>query len=191
MPRGWRSIAAHAPAARLLPLARRLGRADAQGPTFAGRGRNAGRARRAGIGLVRSGIGQARPVGRRRQESRPTWSRYVGSWRAKTTWEMLDLALDGNVPEALRQVDRLLASGEVPIGLLGQISSSLRRLAAATHSILRSEAAGARSRWARRVHSKRASSRFCICRRPSASCAASGPARQPALPLAPGNRSRS
>lgn len=68
--------------------------------------------------------------------------KYVGSWRAKTTWEMLDLALDGNVPAALRQVDRLLASGEVPIGLLGQISASLRRLAAATRLILRSEAAG-------------------------------------------------
>ena len=68
--------------------------------------------------------------------------KYVGSWRAKTTWEMLDLALDGKVPEALRQIDRLLASGEVPIGLLGQISSSLRRLAAATRLILRSEAAG-------------------------------------------------
>jgi DNA polymerase-3 subunit delta len=68
--------------------------------------------------------------------------KYVGGWRAKTTWEMLDLALDGNVPEAMRQIDRLLASGEVPIGLLGQISSSLRRLAAATRLILRSEAAG-------------------------------------------------
>ncbi len=68
--------------------------------------------------------------------------KYVGGWRAKTTWEMLDLALDGNVPEALRQVDRLLSSGEVPIGILGQIASSLRRLAAATRLILRSEAAG-------------------------------------------------
>jgi DNA polymerase-3 subunit delta len=68
--------------------------------------------------------------------------KYVGGWRAKTTWNMLDLALDGNVPEALRQIDRLLASGEVPIGLLGQISSSLRRLAAATRLILRAEATG-------------------------------------------------
>jgi DNA polymerase-3 subunit delta len=70
--------------------------------------------------------------------------KYVGGWRAKTTWEMLDLALDGNAPEALRQVDRLLASGEVPIGLLGQISASLRRLAAATRLILRAEASGQR-----------------------------------------------
>ena len=68
----------------------------------------------------------------------------VGGWRAKTTWEMLDLALDGNVAEALRQVNRLLASGEAPIGLLGQISASLRRLAAATRLVLQSEATGHR-----------------------------------------------
>jgi DNA polymerase-3 subunit delta len=68
--------------------------------------------------------------------------KYVGGWRAKTAWQMLDLALDGNVPEALRQIDRLLASGEAPIGLLGMISASLRRFAAATRLILRAEAAG-------------------------------------------------
>jgi len=68
----------------------------------------------------------------------------VGNWRAKTTWDMLDYAMDGNVPEALRQVDRLLASGEAPIGLLGMISASLRRFAAATRLILRAEAMGRR-----------------------------------------------
>ena len=68
----------------------------------------------------------------------------VGGWRAKTTWDMLDLALDGNATEALRQIDRLLASGEAPVGLLAQISASLRRLAAATRLILQSEAAGRR-----------------------------------------------
>ncbi len=65
-----------------------------------------------------------------------------GSWRAKTTWDMLDLALNGNVKEAMRQVDRLLSSGEVPISLLGQISATLRRFAAATRIIVQSEAAG-------------------------------------------------
>jgi DNA polymerase-3 subunit delta len=69
----------------------------------------------------------------------------VGGWRAKTTWEMLDLALDGNVAEALRQIDRLLANNEAPIGLLGQISASLRRLAAATRLILQAEGAGRRT----------------------------------------------
>jgi DNA polymerase-3 subunit delta len=71
-------------------------------------------------------------------------TKYVGGWRAKTTWEMLDAALDGKVREAMQQLDRLLASGEQPIGILGQISASLRRLAAATRLILLAEASGRR-----------------------------------------------
>ncbi|HEY4759972.1 MAG TPA: DNA polymerase III subunit delta [Thermoguttaceae bacterium] len=70
--------------------------------------------------------------------------RYVGSWRAKTAWEMLDAALDGNVREALRQLDRLMTSGEQPVGILGQISASLRRFAAATRLVLQAETAGRR-----------------------------------------------
>jgi len=66
----------------------------------------------------------------------------VGGWRAKTTWEMLDAALAGNAPAAMSQLDRLLASGESPVGILGQISASLRRFAAATRLILQAEAAG-------------------------------------------------
>jgi DNA polymerase-3 subunit delta len=68
--------------------------------------------------------------------------RAVGGWRAKTTWEMLDAALDGKTAEAMLQLDRLLAAGEAPVGLLGQISASLRRLAAATRLVLQGEAAG-------------------------------------------------
>jgi DNA polymerase-3 subunit delta len=71
-------------------------------------------------------------------------SRAVGGWRAKTTWEMLDAALDGNVGAAMQQLDRLLAAGEQPVGLLGQISASLRRFAAAARLVLRAEAAGQR-----------------------------------------------
>jgi DNA polymerase III subunit delta len=71
-------------------------------------------------------------------------SRSVGGWRAKTAWEMLDAALDGNPRAALEQLDRLLASGEQPIGVLAQISFSLRRLAAATRLILQAEATGRR-----------------------------------------------
>jgi DNA polymerase III subunit delta len=70
--------------------------------------------------------------------------RVVGGWRTKTTWEMLDAALDGNLREAMLQLDRLLASGEQPIGLLGQISASLRRFAAATRLVLQTETAGRR-----------------------------------------------
>ena len=71
--------------------------------------------------------------------------RNVGGWRAKTTWEMLDAALDGKTAEALLQLDRLLASGEQPVGLLGQISASLRRFAAATRLVLQAEIKGSGS----------------------------------------------
>lgn len=69
----------------------------------------------------------------------------VGGWRAKTTWEMLDAALDGNAPAALAQLDRLLMSGENAVGLLAQVGSSLRRLAGATRLIEQAEAAGKRA----------------------------------------------
>ena len=65
----------------------------------------------------------------------------VGGWRTKTTWDMLDAAMDGHVAEAMLQLDRLLSSGEQPVGILGQISASLRRFAAATRLVLQAEAA--------------------------------------------------
>jgi DNA polymerase-3 subunit delta len=68
----------------------------------------------------------------------------VGGWRAKTVWEMLDAVLDGNVSQALTQLDRLLLAGEAPIAILGAVSASLRRLAAATRLVLDGEAAGRR-----------------------------------------------
>lgn len=66
----------------------------------------------------------------------------VGGWRAKTAWEMLDAALDGNPRAALLQLDRLLLGGEVPIALLAQIAFSLRRLAAAARIVAQAETAG-------------------------------------------------
>jgi DNA polymerase-3 subunit delta len=68
----------------------------------------------------------------------------VGGWRVHTTWDMLDSALAGNAPSALEQLDRLLLSGEEPIGVLAQISSNLRRFAAATRLIEQQEAEGRR-----------------------------------------------
>ncbi|MHC4176927.1 MAG: DNA polymerase III subunit delta [Planctomycetota bacterium] len=70
--------------------------------------------------------------------------RLVGGWRARTTWEMLDAALAGELRGAMTQLDRLLLAGESPVGLLGQISASLRRLAAATRLVCQTEAAGRR-----------------------------------------------
>lgn len=55
----------------------------------------------------------------------------VGGWRAKTAWDMIDAAADGNARVALQQLDRLLTAGEAPIALLGQFNSTLRRLATA------------------------------------------------------------
>lgn len=68
--------------------------------------------------------------------------RLVGGWRARTTWEMLDAILAGDLRGAMLQLDRLLASGESPVGLLAQLSASLRRLAAATRLVCQADAAG-------------------------------------------------
>jgi DNA polymerase III subunit delta len=69
----------------------------------------------------------------------------VGGWRVRTAWEMLDAALEGKVADAMLQLDRLLSSGEQPVGILAQISASLRRLAAATRLVLQAEAAKRRA----------------------------------------------
>jgi DNA polymerase-3 subunit delta len=66
----------------------------------------------------------------------------VGGWRTRSAWDMLDAALDGKTTEAMVQLDHLLIGGEVPIALLAQISSNLRRLAAAAQLITQAEAGG-------------------------------------------------
>ena len=66
----------------------------------------------------------------------------VGGWRTRTAWEMLDAALDGDAPAALVQLDRLLAGGDVPIALLAQMASGLRRFAAAGRLIEQAEGHG-------------------------------------------------
>lgn len=55
----------------------------------------------------------------------------VGGWRTRATWDMVDAAADGRASEALAQLDRLIASGEKPHGLLPQMASSLRKFATA------------------------------------------------------------
>ncbi|MCL4190620.1 MAG: DNA polymerase III subunit delta [Thermoguttaceae bacterium] len=69
----------------------------------------------------------------------------VGTWRTKTTWDMLDAALAGDVRGAMTQLDRLLLAGENEVPLLAQISATLRRLAAATRLVLQAEATGRRT----------------------------------------------
>lgn len=66
----------------------------------------------------------------------------VGGWKTKTTWELIDAAVDGNSAEALRQLDRLLHAGEHPVALLGQIAWSLRRFASAARIYQQAEQSG-------------------------------------------------
>jgi len=68
----------------------------------------------------------------------------IGGWRAKTIWEVLDAACDGNAAEALLQFERLLQSTDHPVALFGQFSWSLRRFAAATRLYERAERQGKR-----------------------------------------------
>jgi len=68
----------------------------------------------------------------------------VGGWRTKTTWDLVDAAAAGDAGEALVQLDRLLQSGEHPLALVGSISWSLRRYAAATRVFQQAERRGER-----------------------------------------------
>lgn len=69
---------------------------------------------------------------------------HVGGWRTRATWDMVDAAAEGRAADALSQLDRLIASGEKPHGLLPQMASSLRRFSAAIDLIEAAEADGRR-----------------------------------------------
>jgi DNA polymerase-3 subunit delta len=64
---------------------------------------------------------------------------HVGGWRTRQTWDMIDAAADGRAPDALAQLDRLLAAGEEPHALLPQMASTLRRFALAVRLVQRGE----------------------------------------------------
>ena len=66
----------------------------------------------------------------------------VGGWRSKSIWELVDAAVGGEAGEALTQMDRLLHSGEHPLALVGSLSWSLRRYAAATRLYEQAERGG-------------------------------------------------
>ena len=65
-----------------------------------------------------------------------------GTWRSQTAWEMLDSALAGLTDSAMMYLDSLLAAGEVPIVILAQLASNLRRLAMANRVFLDARANG-------------------------------------------------
>jgi len=96
------------------------------------------------LGLLDQEIARVALLGTDRQITPELVRQHVGGWRTQTTWEMLDAAMAGNVAAALGQLDRLLGAGEQPIGLLGQIGFSLRRLAATTRIVLNAEHEGRR-----------------------------------------------
>ena len=66
-----------------------------------------------------------------------TIKQVVGGWRARTMWEAIDSASDGDAGRALELLDQLLRSGEHPLALFGQLSWSLRRYATATEIVMR------------------------------------------------------
>jgi DNA polymerase-3 subunit delta len=68
----------------------------------------------------------------------------VGGWRGKSIWELVDAAVGGDTAQALEHLDRLLQSGEHPLALVGSLSWSLRRYAAATRLFQQAERAGSK-----------------------------------------------
>lgn len=68
----------------------------------------------------------------------------VAGWKGKTIWQITDAIAEGNSAEALRQLDKLLGSGQRPIALLPQMAWALRRLAMATAVVEHRERSGRR-----------------------------------------------
>ncbi|GAB5404170.1 MAG: DNA polymerase III subunit delta [Aureliella sp.] len=67
---------------------------------------------------------------------------HVGSWRTRTMWDIADAIAEGRTADALEQLQRVFAAGEVPAAVIPQISWSLRRYALAANLILQSKRLG-------------------------------------------------
>ncbi len=67
---------------------------------------------------------------------------YVGGWRMKTGWDLVDAMLEGRAGDAVTQLERLVQAGESPVAIAGQVSWALRQYAAATRIVQRSERSG-------------------------------------------------
>jgi DNA polymerase-3 subunit delta len=68
----------------------------------------------------------------------------VGGGRVRETWDMIEAAARGDAPQALVQLDRLIAAGEEPQGILPQMAGVLRRFVIAGRLIEAAERAGRR-----------------------------------------------
>lgn len=66
-------------------------------------------------------------------------SELVGGWRTQTAWELADAIADGQVAIALLQLDKLLTAGQNAVGLMAQLSWSLRRFGLAAQLVEQSE----------------------------------------------------
>ncbi|MDB4333739.1 DNA polymerase III subunit delta [bacterium] len=69
--------------------------------------------------------------------SQETIKKVVGGWRARTMWDAVDAAADGDAKRAVTLLDQLLRSGEHPLGLFGQLSWSLRRYSTTSEIVMR------------------------------------------------------
>lgn len=67
---------------------------------------------------------------------------FIGGWRGKSIWDLVDNAVSGETAAALEHIDRLLHAGEHPLAIVGSLSWSLRRYAAATRIFQQAERAG-------------------------------------------------
>jgi DNA polymerase-3 subunit delta len=68
----------------------------------------------------------------------------VGGGRVRETWDMIEAAAHGDAAAALLQLDRLIAAGEEPQGVLPQMAGVLRRFVIAGRLIEAAERAGRR-----------------------------------------------
>ncbi len=83
----------------------------------------------ADVGLLAAEIGKlAVYVGERKQITRDDVAKMVSAGRVEVVWKALDAATTGRAALALDDFDRLMTSGEHPVGLLAAMSSSLRKL---------------------------------------------------------------
>ncbi len=57
----------------------------------------------------------------------------VGGWRTKTAWDVAEWIAEGQIAEALQEIDKLFAAGQNPIALMAQISWALRRFGMAAN----------------------------------------------------------
>jgi DNA polymerase III subunit delta len=57
----------------------------------------------------------------------------VGGWRTKSAWDVADWIAEGQIAQAIAELDRLFAAGQSPVGLMAQIGWSLRRFGLAAN----------------------------------------------------------